>query len=309
MKQLVVLSGKGGTGKTAVTAALAHLAFMDSTMPQAVLADADVDAANLEILVGGQRDREEPFPGGTVASIDVDLCTGCGICHDVCRFGAIHALPEEGVYRVNPMACEGCASCFYQCPEEAIQRVPQLAGHWYRSTSRYGTLFHARLRPAQENSGKLVTLVKEKAREAALEADLPLVIVDGPPGIGCPAIAAATDSDLALIVTEPTVSGIHDLERALEMTSHFRVPTQVCVNKGDIHPQGREMIEDRCRELGLRTLDWIPFDQTVTQAMIAGRPVTEFAPESPAGQALARVWGDLKEVLGNGQASVQRRNN
>ena len=297
MKQLVVLSGKGGTGKTAVTASLAHLAFNDAEFPGIVLADADVDAANLEILVGSKREEDTPFPGGTIAEIDPELCTGCGICQEVCRFGAIDAVPEEGVYRVNPIGCEGCASCYYQCPEEAIHRVPQVAGQWFRSLSRYGTLFHARLRPAQENSGKLVTLVKEKAREAATEAGLPLVIVDGPPGIGCPAIAAATDSKLALIVTEPTVSGIHDLERALEMTRLFKIPTMVSVNKGDLNPDGRERIDEHCSALGVETLDWIPFDQKVTEAMMAGRPITEYEPNSPAGRALHRIWERLKNRL------------
>jgi len=297
MKQLVILSGKGGTGKTAVTAALAHLAHLDPTMPGVVLADADVDAANLELLVGGHREEEEPFPGGTIAEIAPALCTGCGICQAVCRFDAIREITEEGVFEVIPVACEGCASCYYQCPESAIQRIPQLAGHWFRSSSRYGPLFHARLRPAQENSGKLVTLVKEKARETALEQNIPLVLVDGPPGIGCPAIAAATESDLALIVTEPTVAGIHDLERAVGMTRHFRIPTLVCVNKGDLHPQGREEIEDRCRVWGLRTLDWIPFDDAVTEGMVAGKPVTEYQPNSGASLAMAYVWEKVREAL------------
>jgi len=297
MKQLVILSGKGGTGKTAVTAALAHLAHWDRTIPGVVLADADVDAANLALLVGSHREEEGPFPGGTIAEIVPDLCTGCGICQAVCRFDAIREITEEGIFEVIPVACEGCASCFYQCPESAIQQIPQLAGHWFRSASRYGPLFHARLRPAQENSGKLVTLVKEKARETALEKDIPLVVVDGPPGAGCPAIAASTDSDLALIVTEPTVSGLHDLERAVEMTRHFRIPTLVCVNKGDIYPKGREEIEGRCRDWGIRTLDWIPFDEAVTEGMVAGRPVTEYQPFSKAGLAMVHLWGGVKEAL------------
>jgi len=297
MKQLVILSGKGGTGKTAVTAALAHLAHLDPTMPGVVLADADVDAANLELLVGSHREEEGPFPGGAIAEIVPDLCTGCGICQAVCRFDAIREVTKDGVFEVIPVACEGCASCYYQCPESAIQRIPQLAGHWFRSSSRYGPLFHARLRPAQENSGKLVTLVKEKARETALEQNIPLVMVDGPPGIGCPAIAAAADSNLALIVTEPTVSGLHDLERAVEMTHHFRIPTLVCVNKGDLYPKGRDEIESRCRDWGLRTLDWIPFDQAVTEGMVAGKPVTEYKPSSEAALAIVRLWGGVKEAL------------
>jgi MinD superfamily P-loop ATPase len=297
MKQLVILSGKGGTGKTSVTAALAHLAHLDETIPGVVLADADVDAADLELLVGSHREEEGLFPGGAIAEIVPDLCTGCGICEAVCRFDAIREVAEEGVFEVLPIACEGCATCYYQCPEGAIQRIPQLAGHWFRSSSRYGHLFHARLRPAQENSGKLVTLVKEKARDAAVEQNIPLVIVDGPPGIGCPAIAAVTESDLALIVTEPTISGIHDLERAVEMTRHFRIPALVCVNKGDIYPKGREEIEALCREWGFRTLGWIPFDRAVTESMVAGKPVTECRPESGASLAIIRVWKELKEAL------------
>ena len=297
MKQLVILSGKGGTGKTAVTAALAHLASLDPTISGVVLADADVDAANLELLVGSQREEEAPFPGGAIAEVVPDLCVGCGICQEVCRFDAVRELPSEGVFEVIPVACEGCATCYYQCPEDAIRQIPQLAGHWFRSASRYGPLFHARLRPAQENSGKLVTLVKEKAREKAVEDDIPLVMVDGPPGIGCPAIAAVTESDLALIVTEPTVSGIHDLERAVEMIRHFRVPALVCVNKADLNPQGMATIEGRCRDWGIETLPSIPFDQTVTEALVAGKPITEYRPTSEASLGIVRLWGGVKEAL------------
>lgn len=300
MKQMVILSGKGGTGKTAVVAGLAHLARMDDALPGIVLVDADVDASNLELLVGSEHREEEEFWGGTIAEITPEACTGCGICHDVCRFQAIQPIPERGMFRVDPLSCEGCAACFYQCPDEAIKRVPQLAGHWFRSASRYGSLFHARLGPGQENSGKLVTLVKEKAREAARSEGLPLVLVDGPPGIGCPAIAAATDSDMALIVTEPTVSGIYDLERIMEMTRHFRLRTLVTVNKGDLYPEGRERIHDHCRSLGIPTLDWIPFDEAVTEALMVARPITEYRPESGASRALLEIWKDLKEILRDG---------
>ena len=187
VKQLVILSGKGGTGKTAVAAAFAHLAHHDVTSPEPVVVDADVDAANLELLVGHSRVEEHEFVGMPIASIDSDRCIGCGICAEVCRFDAIALSGEGGGFRVDPLACEGCGTCFYQCPEEAIQFVQRVAGHWFRSVSSYGSpLFHARLRPAQENSGKLVALVKQRAREAAAEGHHSLMIVDGPPGIACP---------------------------------------------------------------------------------------------------------------------------
>ncbi|MGM0670480.1 MAG: ATP-binding protein [Gemmatimonadota bacterium] len=297
MKQLVILSGKGGTGKTAVVASLAHLAREDETMPEIILADADVDASNLELLVGSRRFEKGEFWSGSIAEIEPEKCVGCGICYDVCRFQAIQPLPEEGLFRVDPLSCEGCAACFYQCPDGAIRQVPQMVGHWFRSTSRYGPLFHARLGPGQENSGKLVTLVKEKARDAARSAGSPLVLVDGPPGIGCPAIAAATDSDLALIVTEPTVSGIHDLERILGMTRHFRLRTLVTVNKGDLNPEGREAIQERCQKLEIPLLPWIPFEEGVTRSLMEGLPVTEHEPDSRASRALGEIWEALKSAL------------
>ncbi len=298
MKQLVVLSGKGGTGKTVVTAAFAHLASRGADGTGAVAVDADVDASNLELLVGRGRLEEHEFVGGSLAEVDTDACTGCGICEDVCRFGAIHIAEDGWSYRVDPLACEGCATCFHQCPEEAIRLVPRLAGYWYRSQSYHASpFFHARLRPAQENSGQLVTLIKEQARTTTLDGGYPFMIVDGPPGIACPAIAASTGADLALIVTEPTVAGLHDLERILGTTAHFRLRSVVCVNKNDLHPAGARGIEDRCRALGVDVLGAIPFDEAVARAMTEGTPVTEFAPDSPASRALVRLWQDVRGVL------------
>jgi MinD superfamily P-loop ATPase len=195
------------------------------------------------------------------------------------------------------VACEGCAACVYQCPEEAIRMEPQTAGQWYRSESRYGPLFHAELKPAQENSGKLVTLVKQQARLAALDGEYPLLIVDGPPGIGCPVISAVSGADLALVVTEPTVAGIHDMQRILETTAHFRVPTLVCVNKADIYPEGTRQIEAFCRKRGLKFVGRIPFDETVTLAMMNGEPVTAFRPKSPASRQMVAVWQNLVIAL------------
>jgi len=306
MKQLVILSGKGGTGKTSVAAAFAHLAAEGDPSLRAVLADADVDAANLELVLSPQPLESHEFIGAPIAVIDPKLCQGCGICAQVCRFDAPHphspsplsqGKRERGVqggvgevYTIDPIACEGCAACVYQCPEQAIRMEPQLAGHWFRSDSRYGPLFHASLRPAQENSGKLVTLVKQQARQLALDGGYDAVIVDGPPGIGCPVISAAAGADLALIVAEPTAAGIHDMERVLATAAHFRVPTLVCINKADIFPAGTAEIEAYCRERGIEVVGRIPFDPAVTEAMVQGQPATAYRPSSPAGRALREVW-------------------
>ena len=294
MKQLVILSGKGGTGKTSVAAAFAHLAHADSL--RAVLADADVDAANLELVLSPRVIEEHDFVGGSVAVIDPDLCNHCDTCIQVCRFDAI-----SPSHHVDPIACDGCAACIYQCPTNAIRMESQVAGRWFRSETLYGPLFHAALRPAQENSGKLVTLVKQQARLRALDENYPLVIVDGPPGIGCPVISAVSGADLALIVTEPTVAGIHDLERALQTTAHFRVPSFVCINKADVYPDGAAQIEAHCREHAIEIVGRIPFDQTVTEAMVNGAPVTAYRADAPASRALRAVWECVRARLENRQ--------
>jgi MinD superfamily P-loop ATPase len=288
MKQLVILSGKGGTGKTSLAAAFAHLAHDGQPPIQAVLADADVDAANLELVLCPQRLETHDFIGGSVAVIDCERCQWCGVCEQVCRFDAIQSTADG--YLVDRIACDGCAACVYQCPEEAILMEPQFAGCWYRSESCYGMLFHADLFPAQENSGKLVTLVKQNARLWALDSNVPIVIVDGPPGIGCPVIAASAGAYLALIVTEPSAAGIHDLERILKTTIHFRIPALVVINKADIYPEGTAQIEAVCIDLGIEVIGCIPFDPAVTEAMINGEPVTSYRAGAPSSQALTAIW-------------------
>jgi len=295
MKQLVILSGKGGTGKTSLAAAFAHLAHDGPTLLKAVLADADVDAANLELVLRPTRIETHDFTGGSVAVVDPQRCQLCGTCEKVCRFDAV--LPGNESFTIDPIACDGCAACVYQCPEEAIHMEPQAAGRWYRSESRYGQLFHADLFPAQENSGKLVTLVKQNARLLALDTDRQAVIVDGPPGIGCPVIAAAAGADLALIVTEPSVAGIHDLARALETTAHFRIPAMVVINKADIYPDGRAQIEAMCTEMGIEIIGSIPFDPEVTTAMLNGEPVTAYQPDAPASRAIFAAWQSVHTRL------------
>ena len=293
MKQLVILSGKGGTGKTTVAAALAHLA--SSEMP-IVMADADVDAANLELLLSPQVQETHDFIGGKLAIVDPDLCTACGICAEVCRFEAI--IGGEGVraYAVDDIACEGCISCFYQCPVEAIHVEEQTAGRWFRSDTRFGSLFHAHLFAGQENSGKLVAMVKQRARLLALDSGADLLIVDGPPGIGCPVIAASTGADLALLVVEPTISGIHDLERIMATTNHFGVPALVCINKADINPSRASEISAFCAAQGIALVGQAPFDTVVTEAVVQGLPVTEYD-DGPVSRELRRVWEGVKAKL------------
>ncbi len=295
--QLVILSGKGGTGKTAVTGALAHLASQDPALEAVVLVDADVDAANLEILLRPTHLEEAEFFGQEVAEIRVDRCIGCGLCQDICRFGALLYDNDTLSFQVDPLACEGCAACLYQCPEDSIRMVPRLAGHWFCSRSVFGPLFHARLRAAQENSGKLVTLIKEKGKEAAHEQAFPLMMVDGPPGIGCPAIAAASEADLALLVAEPTCAGVYDLDRVLQLVDSFRLPSLVVINKADLHPDGAEAVERLCRGRGVRVAGHIPYDDAVPRTMVRRSPVTEGEPDAPASVALRDLWLQIKNTL------------
>jgi len=290
MKELVILSGKGGTGKTTVAAALAHLAAQEVHL---VLADADVDAANLELVVGAEVQEEHEFYGGKEAIIIPEECTACGRCAEVCRFAAII---EGQPYSVDDVLCEGCAVCFYQCPAEAIHMEDALDGYWFLSRSRYGPLVHGALRAGRENSGKLVALVKEQTRRLAEENGAELVLVDGPPGIGCPVIASLSGASLAMAVTEPTTAGYHDLERIIGVARHFGVPALVCLNKADLSPaQGRE-IQRFCAEQGIEIVGTIPFDPRVNEAIVQGRPITVDG-SGPAARAIGRTWKRLKRLL------------
>jgi MinD superfamily P-loop ATPase len=296
MRQLVVLSGKGGTGKTTVAAALAHLASQEIPL---VIADADVDAANLELLLSPTRKEEHDFISGQVALIDEELCIGCGTCEDVCRFDAVlsPADPSTSVaFRIDPSACEGCASCMYQCPSEAVQMRSRRSGQWFRSETRFGPLFHAHLFAGQENSGKLVTLVKQQARQLASDDARPLLLVDGPPGIGCPVISSLSGADLALLVTEPTVSGVHDLERILGTARHFGVPALALINKADINPSLADALENICRAQGIDVTGRIPYDPAVTEAMVHGQPVTTYV-DNGVTDVLKLTWNHVKERL------------
>jgi MinD superfamily P-loop ATPase len=295
MKQLVILSGKGGTGKTSVAAAFSHLAAEGPDQISVVLADADVDAANLELVLAPRVLKREDFWGGQLAIINQATCSSCGDCLEVCRFDAIHE--TNGHYAVDPIACEGCAACVYHCPHEAITMEGQIAGQWFKSESRFGPLFHAELFPAQENSGKLVTLIKQHARLLALDEGHDLVIVDGPPGIGCPVISAASGADLALIVAEPSIAGVHDMQRILQTTEHFGVRALVCINKADLYPEGSAEIRSFCQDNNYELIGTIPYDIGVTEAMTQGEPVTAYQTNGAATYALREVWARTVKAL------------
>lgn len=291
MKQLVILSGKGGTGKTTVAAAFASLASQELSL---VIADADVDASNLELVLHAAKDEEHAFPGSLLAVIDAELCSGCGTCADVCRFDAV--LQQDSAYCVDSLACEGCATCMFQCPTSAIHMEQQQAGLWFRSRSPYGPLFHAHLFAGQENSGKLVTLVRQQARTWAERTEADFVLIDGPPGIGCPVIAACTGVDLALHVVEPTVSSAHDLERIMATTDHFGVPSVVAINKADLNPSRTDELVDSCARRGIDVVGRIPFDTVVTDAVVNGEPVTDYS-DGKVAQALCEVWSRVRPMI------------
>lgn len=330
MKELVVISGKGGTGKTSLAASFAVLA------DRPVIADCDVDAADLHLVLSPRVKERHEFRSGHEAVIRQDDCTGCGACLAHCRFGAVltpavqdewrmsgrtrmscsdcayckrscdlrtnaiigemrQALGETrpAAYAIDPIACEGCGVCVRFCPENAIDFPERLSGEWMVSETRCGPMVHARLGVAAENSGKLVSLVRREARRIAESENQHLIIVDGPPGIGCPVIASVTGATLVLAVTEPTVSGEHDLERVLSLTRHFDIPAAVCVNKWDLNPEMTGRIEDKARKAGARIVGRIRYDRAVTLAQMRGLAVVET--EAPCIEDIQHVWNELSQ--------------
>jgi MinD superfamily P-loop ATPase len=304
-KELAVISGKGGTGKTSIVASFAALAN------QVALADCDVDAADLHLILEPKIQKREQFSGGSRAQILTDRCTGCGTCEQLCRFDAV-TLVESGngdarvTSFVDPIACEGCGVCAWFCPEDAIQLQPAVNGEWFVSETRCGPMVHAKLGVAEENSGKLVSLVRQEAKEMAERRKLDIVLIDGSPGIGCPVIASITGADLVLVVAEPTLSGMHDLSRAAELTKHFRVPALVCVNKWDLNEAITVDIEEEASDRGLKVAGRVRYDHTVTRAQIWKRSVVECKKDGCAAD-IAAVWKEVLTVLdGVGAASVAK---
>jgi MinD superfamily P-loop ATPase len=286
VQELVIISGKGGTGKTSVAASFAVLAA-----GRAVIADCDVDAADMHLVLAPKILESADFKSGHEAVIRRETCTVCGLCAELCRFGAVKLLPDNA-YRVDPVACEGCGVCVRFCPAAAIAFPERLCGEWMVSETRCGTMVHACLGVAAENSGKLVSLVRREARRIAEEKGLPLLVTDGPPGIGCPVIASVTGASQVLVVTEPTVSGEHDLERVLKLAHFFDIPTSVCVNKWDINPEMTDRIEKKASEAGARVAGRIRYDRAVTSAQIQAKAVVET--DAPSAADIRNVWEKVR---------------
>ncbi len=288
MREILVLSGKGGTGKTSLTAS-----FADCSR-EAVLCDLDVDAPDLPILLSPAIERREEFFAGHEAAVDPAACTGCGVCAERCRFGAV--VPDGARFRIDPLKCEGCKVCVSFCPAGAVAFRERRCGEWYRSVTRFGPLFHARLLPGAENSGRLVALLREIAREFARSAGYPLILADGAPGIGCPVISSLSGTDAAVVVTEPTPSGIHDLERVAALCRHFRVPTGVVVNKAVLAPEQTRAVNEWCRANEAAFLGEIPYDDRFTAAMMHRQAVTEYCADGPAAE-IRRIWERIREMV------------
>ena len=282
IREIVIVSGKGGTGKTSLTAAFAALA------KNSILCDADVDAADLHLLMQPEVKEQTDFMGGSKAVIDPDLCTGCGTCRTLCRFDAI-----SDRYEVDPIRCEGCGVCVDFCPEQAIGFPVQRCGEWFVSDTRFGPMVHARLGIAEENSGRLVSLVRTKTRQLAEARGLELILTDGPPGIGCPVIAAIGGATALVIVVEPTVSGIHDMERVVDLAAHFRVPGMVIVNKFDLNVGMTEAIEQLAEKRNILVLGRVPFDPVFTRSMVQGQTLFEYGEETPTRQVVRDIWAKI----------------
>lgn len=292
MKELVVISGKGGTGKTSITASFAALA------DNLVMADCDVDASDLHLIFVPRIREHHEFRGGHEAIIRSDYCTGCGLCRSYCRFDAV-GMKEDGSgvcrYFIDPYACEGCGVCVRFCPEKAIDFTERICGEWIISDTRCGSMVHARLGTGAENSGKLVSIVRNEARGLAEKNNHSMVIVDGPPGIGCPVIASITGATFVLIVTEPTVSGEHDMKRVLDLAGHFKIPAAVCVNKWDINPEMTVRIETHAVEANAKVFGRIRYDTAVNMAQIQQKTAVEIG--SPCGDDIRNIWNQVKGAM------------
>ena len=267
MNEITVLSGKGGTGKTSLSAAFATLNF------PVVMADCDVDAANLPLILQPKNTVRETFVTGQKAFVDYDTCTNCGLCISYCRFDAITW--NKGKITISEIACDGCSLCYRICPSGSIQMIPSDKSHWYAGTYRNGFLIHARLAPGEENSGKLVNVVREQARKTAMENGLETIVIDGPPGIGCPVISSVTGAGKAVIVTEPSLSAFHDLKRILQLTANFRIEPYVVINKYDLNEVITGQITDWLKDAGFPLAGKLPFTRQVVDAMLHCKSIVE----------------------------------
>ena len=291
MREITIISGKGGTGKTSIVAAFASLA------KNAVFADCDVDAADLHLILSPDIKKTTDFIGGKQAFIVSEKCVGCARCKTLCRFDAINYTVQKGFY-VDPISCEGCKVCVEFCPAHAIEFRDSINGQWFISDTRFGTLVHAKLGIAQENSGKLVSLIRKEAKRIAQEQNRELMIADGSPGIGCSVIASITGADLIVIVTEPTISAQHDLARIIELIEHFKIPAIVCINKFDINLKIAKEIETNADRNGINVAAKIPYDPVVTKAQIAGQSIIEYSNNNITDSVKA-LWQNVMNVLKN----------
>jgi len=294
-KELVIISGKGGTGKTSIVASFAALA------QSAVLADCDVDAADLHLVLEPTVVKREKFSGGSRARVMPERCTACGKCEEVCRFDAIYfdGPGNEKVnktYRVDPIACEGCGVCAWFCTDKAIEFGPVVNGEWFISDTRCGPMVHAKLGVAEENSGKLVSIVRRQAKKIAEDREADVVLIDGAPGIGCPVIASITGADLVLVVTEPTLSGLHDLQRVADLTRHFGIETLVCINKWDLNEEIASQIQTHARRRGLTVAGKVRYDRAVTEAQIQKKSLVEYQ-QNGAATETRELWAEVVQAL------------
>lgn len=290
MKEITILSGKGGTGKTSITAAIASVA------ENAIFCDNDVDAADLHLILQPKIKEKHTFFSAWIASIDEDKCNNCGVCKTICRFDAIH-YKTNGDLEINPFQCEGCRLCERICPVQAISSERSSNNFWYVSDTRMGALVHAKMGPGEENSGKLVTQVRKRAKEIALETNAQFVINDGPPGIGCAAISSITGTNAILLVIEPTISGLHDVKRLVELINLFKIPVFALINKYDISLKITEEIERYLINQDIPLLAKMPFDKKMVEAMIAGKSIVEFSPDSNLSEQIKNIWKTIKQCI------------
>ena len=294
LRELVIISGKGGTGKTSITASFAMLA------ENKVIVDCGVDAADLHLILSPKIIEKNFLKSGKEASIREVDCINCGICKDNCKFNAVKVSYDKkknrNLYLVDPISCEGCGVCVRFCPVKAIDFEERLAGEWYVSSTHFGSMIHAKLEIAGENSGKLIATIRNKSKKIAAEKNINLIIIDGPPGIGCPVIASITGTSTVLIVTEPTVSGLHDLERTIELVEHFKIPCLICINKFDINFDLTKKIEELANLKNIPVVGRIPYDKLVTIAQINGKSIVEY-PESIAGENIKTLWKKVEENI------------
>jgi len=287
MDEIAILSGKGGTGKTCLSAAFANLCS------NVVVADCDVDAANLYLILQPENVYEEKFVSGQKAVINRETCDGCGVCIDYCRFEAISY--KDGLVTISETSCDGCMLCMRVCGNKSIKMVSRDNSCWYSGTFNNGMMVYARLEPGEENSGKLVNMVRRKAREIAKEIVSNTIIIDGPPGTGCPVISSLTGAKKAIIVTEPTRSGFHDMKRIIELIESFKVKPNVVINKYDLNLDISCQIADWCFDRKISVAGKIPFDVNVVEAMLNCKSIVEWMPKSETSKEIITIWNKVSK--------------